>query len=475
MRKVILVVSLMIISVILMAISKNVNIVDDEVHLNFDNVKLKTLEFEERNDVEIKYSDKNVVVENDGKNIFISSPLGSKVEVYLPMQKAYIIEKDGVYCWFNKDKLNIETDDGEIFKFENGELMIFDQDSDESVIVNSEGVFVNSDDEKVSISSQGILVEGEDNTNLTGFWGQLLGGFVRLIVRGSLSVIGDSPEKIVKHFVNEENSIVNVDWSEGDDFARSEVNETFNPRKGDILDVFNLNGSVTIESWDQDYVELKAVIKSWKGEDKLDDLKVEINDDKNWQINTIPQTKKVAANCEFEIKIPKFLKLGTVETTNGSIEIENASGDLSLRSSNGSVEVENLEGSIEAFTSNGSIEVENITGKVNVTTSNGRIEVEKVPYLKNVITSNGSIKAEIEEINNDLLLSTSNGSINVFLSPKVNAEVYATTSNSSINVQSLKFSSELMTKSKFEGRLGKGVHKLTASTSNASINFKKLK
>lgn len=474
MRKAILVISLMVVSMILMAISQNININDNKIKLNFKNVKIKTLEFYDKSDLKVEYSDKTVEVVQKENNLTVSSDTGAKIEMYLPEDKTYLIEKDGVVCSFDKDKLLIKTDDGEIIRFENGEISVIDEGSNETVIVNSEGVFVDSNDEKVSISGDGIVVEGEENTNLTGFWGQLLGGFVKLIVKGSLAVVGNSPEKIVKHFVNEDNSMVGVEWGDGDEFIKKEITKSFNPKKGDKLDVSNLNGSITISSWEEDYVDLFAVIKTHKGEEELEKLQIVIDQGKNWQIISKPLDKNVKVSCEYEMKIPEFLDVNTVETTNGSIEIFDVQGELNLRASNGSLKVENVTGTVDAFTSNGKIEVENISGKVNVTTSNGRIEAVNVPFLKNAITSNGFITAKLNGLNNDLLLSTSNSRINVYLAANSDAEIYATTSNASINVHDLKISSELMTKSKLEGSLGKGGPKITASTSNARIEFNKL-
>lgn len=476
MRKAILVLILIFVSVILMALSRDIAINSEEVELNFNNVKLINLEFYDGKKVQVKYSEQNVNVNKEDNKLLIASQAlnEAKVELFLPEDKQYLINRDGVSCRFDKNKVSITTEEGENIHFENGKLSVTNDKTKESVIVNSEGVYVHDNDETVSISAEGIKVEGEKNTDLTGFWGQVLGGFVRLIVKGSLAAIGDSPEQIVKHFVNDDPSLVDIDWSEGENFVTKKITKTFEPSPGELFDVHNLNGSIKLSSWNNDYAEVLAVLSSDKGDDQIEQLEVEILHEKHWILRTNVLINNVQAGCDYEIKIPEFLKLNNVETSNGSIDIENVKGDISLRSSNGSLEIVNLEGELEAFTSNGNIIAENITGKTNVTSSNGRINIKQVPKIKNVITSNGSITAEIVKLNNDVLLSTSNSNINLFLPQDINARVNANTSNASVNVQSLKIVSEYVTNSKLDGIIGKGGYKITANTSNSSININKL-
>ncbi len=474
MRKVFFVLSLMLLSIILTAISRTINVTGEEIKLSFENVRLKSVEFYSGEEVKVESSDKNVLLEKDGNDLFISSEKNSKIDIILPESKSYIITKAGMVCNFDQQKLHIETSEGDIIKFQDGELTVINQGKDEVVIINSEGIFVQNEDEKVAISGDGILVEGEETKNLSGFWGKLLGSFVKVIVKTSLSFVGDSPAKIVTHIVNEDKNIGSIDWSSDQKLISKDIRESFHPQKGDKLDVSNLNGTVTISGWDYDYVDIEAKLTTWHGKKELDKVEIEIIKDKVWQINTKHLAQNVKASCDYEIKIPAVLNLQSIETTNGSINLSNAKGKVILRASNGSLKVNNLDGTLEAFTSNGSIKISEVTGKVNATTNNGRIEVQKAAQLKNAITTNASITVKMAQLKNDVLLSTSNGSINVYLSSKVNAEIIAKTSNSNIESHSLPIRKEHHAKSDFKGTIGKGSYQLNALTSNAGINFYKL-
>ncbi|MDO9577487.1 MAG: hypothetical protein Q7J16_06340 [Candidatus Cloacimonadales bacterium] len=479
MKKVILVISLMIISMILMALNQKVHIKANEIELKFENVKIKNIKFYSGKDVEIDYTDQEVTVGKQDNLITISSDDLSKISVKLPENKKYILHlEEGKICKFDIEQVEFTGDDGEILRFKDGTLTVMDNNEKTIVTVGADGIYVDDEDEHVEISNKGIIVEGEDNTELTGFWGQLLGGFVRTIVKTSINYIGKSPERIVKYLVNHEagDTTVSINWGDDEnDLAEKEIHETFTPQKGDKLDVSNQNGNIEISGWDNKEVDVIAKLKSRRGEKEFDDVQIEVKKEDNWLINTEHLKKNPKVSVSYIIKVPSELLLGSLETTNGSIELTDVSGDISLRSSNGSLEINNVNGTIDAFTSNGSIDVENVSGKVNVTTSNASISAENVKNLKNCITSNASITAKVEEINNDLLFSTSNARINLYLNSKIDAEIVATTSNADINLRDIKINTESVSKSKFEGTLGKGGFKITASTSNARINLNGIK
>lgn len=480
MKKVFLVVGLMIISMILMALSQTIQMDFEEIELDFDNVRLKTLEFYDKADIEVNHNGTDVTVSKKGNVLSIASDNYSKVSVYLPVSKKYIMKVDDAVCKFDSETLIIETDD-EVVTFADESLTVV-EDGEKIVHISKEGIIVDDDGEHVEITNKGIVVEGDENTNLTGFWGQLLGGFIRFVAGSSISWVGKSPARIVKYMVNDQNdnnSIgININWdedSEDSDIAKKEISKSFEPDKKATLNVFNINGSVDIESWDGKTVEIETRMKSTRGEEEFEKVEIEIKKEKDWHINTIHHKKRPKVSVSYDIKVPRGMKLDNIITSNGSIDIEDCRGNMSLRSSNGRIIVENVDGKLDAFTSNGSIDIENVTGKVNVTTSNGSISIDEVDHLKNVITSNADIEVEIDNIDNDILLSTSNASINLYLNPKLDADIFATTSNASIDLSGIELNVSRMSKNTLEGTLGNGGDKITASTSNADVNIYKLK
>lgn len=471
MKKVIIVISLMIIALLLRALTQQIMIEDDQINLKFENVKVRNLEFYEADEIQVEYTDASVTIYREGNNFHVASTGRARIDVFLPESKTYFLTKNGAHCTFDKNELFINTGQGESIRLKNRELTVYDKNENEVVIVNSEGVFAESKNEKISIGREGIYVEGEESKNLSGFWGKLLGGFVRFVVNSSMSVIGDSPAKLVKQIINDNDGFFKIDWELHNDFSEKEIQKNFIPATGDKIDLSNLNGSVSIGVWDQDSVDILAVVKSWAGEEHLKQVEIEITKSSEWLIETKHRKDYPEVSVDYEIKVPNFVELRNIDTSNGSVKIEQVKGDLKINSSNGQMTIHDVVGTIEANNSNGSIEISNISGRTSLNTSNGRIELKNIPFLVQAVTSNSSIRAELDDPQEDLLISSSNGGIDIYLTDKSSVEINATTSNADVKVHSLRMPSAQIGKAKLNGVVGKGGPKLTVNTSNAVINF----
>ncbi|HHE39030.1 MAG TPA: hypothetical protein ENL20_10735 [Candidatus Cloacimonetes bacterium] len=186
------------------------------------------------------------------------------------------------------------------------------------------------------------------------------------------------------------------------------------------------------------------------------------------------KSKNPKVFVEYVIKVPENMLLSSIQTSNGSIKIENVKGDAELSTSNGSIKVFNTEGNLILRTSNGSITADKISGSINAGTSNGSINVYKIDGTIDASTSNGSIKAEISFLNDDAEFSTSNGSIKLYLNPELNADILASTSNSGIKLHDIEITTSDFSKNYLKGKIGKGGKQIRAKTSNSSINIYEL-
>ncbi|MBC8526287.1 MAG: hypothetical protein H8D22_05365, partial [Candidatus Cloacimonetes bacterium] len=78
--------------------------------------------------------------------------------------------------------------------------------------INNKGIFVNNENEKVEISSKGIIFKCEDeDIELTGFFGKLLGGFIKVVVKTAISTVADTPEKVAKCIINSDLKNENIE------------------------------------------------------------------------------------------------------------------------------------------------------------------------------------------------------------------------------------------------------------------------
>ncbi len=484
MKKALFIVILIVLSIILMAVTEKVIALDEEIELIFKNVKIKDIEFYGQNDVEVDFSKSDDVKVTKEKNVIrISSDDYAKISLRLPETKDYIYKTEDTVVKFNVQIVTIETDDGELIEFKDGSMKIIEDDGSQIVEIGPEGVFVTDDDEIVEISSRGIIVETDDeNKHLTGFWGQLLGGFVKLIAKTSISVVSKDPGRLMKYLINEDhndkNIGINVNFGDNDEddgtVITRDFHDAFQPKKGANLNVYNTNGFVRIEEWDNDYIDINAVLKTRKEEDEFDKLQIEIFAKDGCTVTTKLLEKNVCVTVNYTIKVPDTVMLNNIETTNGRLDIENCRGNLNAGTTNGSIEVCNFIGNVDAESTNGRLTINNIDGKVSLGTSNGSIRVIGSPGMTTAHTSNGTIKVEMAKLDDNLTLSSSNASIKLYLDKKIKADVEARTSNASIKVNNINITTEKLTDNYLRGKIGKGGKKITLTTSNGSITLGEL-
>jgi hypothetical protein len=156
------------------------------------------------------------------------------------------------------------------------------------------------------------------------------------------------------------------------------------------------------------------------------------------------------------IKIPEFVNIDKIFSSNGDITILGGTGNATIHSSNGDIDIMAVEGYVQASSSNGDIDIEDTWGVNDITTSNGKINVEIFDFHKNISisSSNGDITLFINEyLNADLVLSTSNGEI--------------TTKNLSLNITKEE-------ENYLSGEIGGGGNLINIYTSNGDIHLKKI-
>lgn len=142
-----------------------------------------------------------------------------------------------------------------------------------------------------------------------------------------------------------------------------------------------------------------------------------------------------------------------VRTSNGSISVQGASGEMVLDTSNGRVTTEGTAGELQVSTSNGSVQLQGHTGPLDAETSNGS--------MKLIVPTGCTSPFELE---------TSNGSVRVELWDGWAGSVSARTSNGTIKHLS---GGREMSKSKDKLTVGIGDASETSRirTSNGSVTI----
>jgi hypothetical protein len=115
------------------------------------------------------------------------------------------------------------------------------------------------------------------------------------------------------------------------------------------------------------------------------------------------------SNVNYNVSAPSTA-LVKVEVDSGSIFVDGLSG-VSINTTSGSLDIENVNGPIEISTENGDITVNNIKGQMAVETINGSIRGNNVRGQLKAVTQNGDVIVKQAALNGQSILKTQQGSV----------------------------------------------------------------
>ncbi len=211
------------------------------------------------------------------------------------------------------------------------------------------------------------------------------------------------PAERNNNFVNSETTkIVLLDETE-------RFEQTYPLSANGRVSVSNVNGSITIDTWDRKEVKLEAVKTADSKEGlseveikidaRADSLTVETNYD-NWKRDGGNRGWKNynKRTVEYRLTVPKNAVLDEIETVNGSVNIANSNNLTKASTVNGQVTATNLRGTAELSTVNGTVEANfdqlQSSSKISLNTVNGQVNLV-IPSDANATvkadTVNGSI------------------------------------------------------------------------------------
>lgn len=287
----------------------------------------------------------------------------------------------------------------------------------------------------------------------------------------------------------------NIDDWQGIGKEQEDFSYQHSLREGGAIDVYTRNGSVEVLGWEKDTVEITGS-KYARTREALAQVEVKVDaQDDRLSIKTVfPSPVRNGAGARYVIRAPRSARVTLVDTSNGSIRIEDVARVEKLDTSNASITVNRSRGPLVADTSNGAIRIGQTPGDLKLDTSNGRIEAEDVEGAVVADTSNGSIHVTVEEARageelrfdtsngsievtmkrfdgNPMLLDSSNGAVTLRLPEGTNAQLEATTSNGSIQTDLPITASGAIKKTELRGKLGDGGPLVRLSTSNSTIRI----
>jgi len=239
--------------------------------------------------------------------------------------------------------------------------------------------------------------------------------------------------------------------------------------------VENVNGKIKVESWDKNQVMVE-ITKTVKADDQEDAdeyfgrVRVEIDNgsdyleihthypDEGWRgiWHWLFHGGSINPTVAYVMKVPSTVTLDA-GSTNGNLEIHSVRGGVNAHSTNGNVEVDSATSGVEASTTNGGLNLQDVGGRVEGSTTNGGIiaSISSAPGLQK------------------LTLTTTNGSVKIYCSGDLNADVSAHTTNGSIHTDFPVTVRGDFDRKSFEGKINNGGTPIYLHTTNGSIEINK--
>jgi DUF4097 and DUF4098 domain-containing protein YvlB len=242
---------------------------------------------------------------------------------------------------------------------------------------------------------------------------------------------------------------------------REDFAKTLPLKAGDVFSLDNVNGQVTVVTWKENKVEIKAVKVARDDEKDLKDVEIRVDESAGAvAVKAIwPKGRHdFHVRVDFDVKVPEGVNLKKVGTVNGNVEASGVFASAELETTNGTVAADGVKGPLDVSTTNGEIKVARHEGRLRAETTNGGIRLEKLVFKDGIQaeTTNGSITLAIEapeQINATLRAETTNGHISV---------------DFPVTLKNLRQSRRLI-----EAQIGQGGPEISLHTTNGSITITK--
>lgn len=139
-----------------------------------------------------------------------------------------------------------------------------------------------------------------------------------------------------------------------------DFNQTYTLQPGGSFELQNVNGTVEVQGWDRDTVEIHAVKSAKHRESDLDRVSIEV-DAKPEAISLVtryPQDEGVEVVVDYTVRLPRGARVQHVGTVNGTLRVAGLDALEDLHTVNGNIEVFESGGNVHAHTTNGSVQLE---------------------------------------------------------------------------------------------------------------------
>lgn len=151
-----------------------------------------------------------------------------------------------------------------------------------------------------------------------------------------------------------------VIWAVPSFAISKEFNQSYPLQPGGSLELQNVNGTVEVQGWDRDVIEVHAVKTAKHKESDLERVSIEVDarPDAVSIATHYPQNEGVEVAVDYTIHVPHGARVEHIGTVNGTLRIAGVESVEDLHAVNGNIEVFDAGGSIHAHTTNGNVHLE---------------------------------------------------------------------------------------------------------------------
>lgn len=139
-----------------------------------------------------------------------------------------------------------------------------------------------------------------------------------------------------------------------------EFTQSYPLQPGGTFELQNVNGTVEVQGWDRNVVEVHAVKTAKVRESDLERVFIDVNAKAGGLsvLTRYPQNEGVEVAVEYTIHVPHGAKVEHLGTVNGTLRVAGVSEVDELRTVNGNIEVYEAESDVHAHTTNGNVRLE---------------------------------------------------------------------------------------------------------------------
>jgi DUF4097 and DUF4098 domain-containing protein YvlB len=139
-----------------------------------------------------------------------------------------------------------------------------------------------------------------------------------------------------------------------------DFSQTYPLQPGGSFELQNVNGTVEVQGWDRDEVEVRAVKIAKDRDADLDRVSIEVEARPNSiaVLTRYPQNEGVEVAVEYTVHVPHGARVEHLATVNGTLRISGVDSVEELRTVNGNIEVYEGGGAVRAHVTNGNVHME---------------------------------------------------------------------------------------------------------------------